>query len=310
MTRTALFAGQTRRIFGRSLSVWLGLVAPALGWSQAARSNVQQEKIVSLSPATTEWIFAFGRGKSLVGRTEACDRPSAASVAPSVGAFLEPNLGRILTLKPDLVVVTTDFNAKRVAELARQVPEVFRLDTSSFAVWIASVRKFARRLGAEHLAQADLKRSEESLKRVVSGAHEGYGQPLRFVGFVDAASGFVFSRASLQGSLFEAFGLVNLVTLEQGFPQVSDLFLMQQKPDVVVFFSNPEAKDGGESLAGPLVPTAREMRRVQELWPAAELVVVKLDGDVFLRPGPRLLSQGLPHLANRLAGIRRRLRGP
>lgn len=41
-------------------------------------------RIVSLLPATTEWIFAFGAGEQLVGRSHACDRPPEVRSLPEV----------------------------------------------------------------------------------------------------------------------------------------------------------------------------------------------------------------------------------
>lgn len=39
-------------------------------------------RIVSLWPAATEWLFAFGAGAALVGRSHACDAPEAARALP------------------------------------------------------------------------------------------------------------------------------------------------------------------------------------------------------------------------------------
>lgn len=43
-------------------------------------------RIVSLLPAATEWLFAMGAGDRLVGRSHACDRPEEARDLPAVTA--------------------------------------------------------------------------------------------------------------------------------------------------------------------------------------------------------------------------------
>ena len=61
-------------------------------------------RIVSLSPSTTELLFAIGAGGRVVGRTRWCDFPPQAAAVPSVGDGLNPNLELVLSRKPDLVV--------------------------------------------------------------------------------------------------------------------------------------------------------------------------------------------------------------
>lgn len=68
-------------------------------------SNEPDFKIVSLSPAMTEIIFALGAEKNLVGVTTYCDYPDSAKKIYKVGDFSNPSLERILNLKPNLVVV-------------------------------------------------------------------------------------------------------------------------------------------------------------------------------------------------------------
>ena len=49
-------------------------------------------------------MFAIGMGKLLVGRSQHCDHPDAASKLPSVGGFADPNLESIIALRPTIVI--------------------------------------------------------------------------------------------------------------------------------------------------------------------------------------------------------------
>src|SRR6266568_9029325 len=62
-------------------------------------------RIVSLSPAVTELLFALGAGDRVVGRTTWCDFPPAARAVPSVGDGLNPNIEAVAGRRPDLVVL-------------------------------------------------------------------------------------------------------------------------------------------------------------------------------------------------------------
>jgi ABC-type Fe3+-hydroxamate transport system substrate-binding protein len=74
-------------------------------------------RIVSLSPATTELIFALGAGDRLVGRTRWCDYPAAAVAVPSVGDGMPPNIESVLDRRPDLVLL---YSSPRNSEALRQ----------------------------------------------------------------------------------------------------------------------------------------------------------------------------------------------
>ena len=62
-------------------------------------------RIVSLIPAVTEMLFALGAGDRVVGVSSFDRFPPAVAKIQKVGALLDPDLERILSLKPDLVVM-------------------------------------------------------------------------------------------------------------------------------------------------------------------------------------------------------------
>jgi iron complex transport system substrate-binding protein len=82
-----------------ALSVLLGFTLTAMAQSDTPR------RIVSLIPALTETRFAIGAGASVVAVSSFDDYPPAVRKLERVGALLDPDLERILALKPDLVTV-------------------------------------------------------------------------------------------------------------------------------------------------------------------------------------------------------------
>jgi ABC-type Fe3+-hydroxamate transport system substrate-binding protein len=87
--------------------------------------------VVSLSPSTTELLFAIGAGDRLVGRTRWCTDPPAALDVPSVGDGLNPNIELILSRRPDLVIFYhSPANASAIQQLtALDIPSLsVRLD--------------------------------------------------------------------------------------------------------------------------------------------------------------------------------------
>jgi iron complex transport system substrate-binding protein len=102
-------------------------------------------RIVALAPSVTETLFAVGAGKDVVGVSEYCDFPPAATRLPKVGTFLTPNLEAIAALQPTMVIGLSS---------AADVHEVRALDAMGFGVLmvnddtIAGIRDSIVRIGA------------------------------------------------------------------------------------------------------------------------------------------------------------------
>lgn len=69
-----------------------------------AATQATPRRIVSLVPALTEMLFAIGAGPQVVGVSSFDQYPADVTALPRVGALLDPDTERILSLKPDLVI--------------------------------------------------------------------------------------------------------------------------------------------------------------------------------------------------------------
>jgi len=61
------------------------------------------QRLISMSPADTEILFALGLGDRMVAVTEYCDYPPETAGKPTIGGFYNPNIEEIVALSPDLV---------------------------------------------------------------------------------------------------------------------------------------------------------------------------------------------------------------
>jgi len=64
-----------------------------------------QERIVTLSPAINEIVYALGSGSEVVGNTQYCTYPKDSQSVPKVGGYFSPSLEKILSLKPSIVIM-------------------------------------------------------------------------------------------------------------------------------------------------------------------------------------------------------------
>jgi iron complex transport system substrate-binding protein len=67
-------------------------------------------KIISMAPNITEMIYKLGVESKLIGRTNYCDYPEAVSSIETVGSLREPDIEKIISLEPDIVIASTHFS--------------------------------------------------------------------------------------------------------------------------------------------------------------------------------------------------------
>ncbi len=72
--------------------------------AHCAAASKPVERIVALSPSSTEMLFEMGVGARVVGTVEYVDFPEAAKAIPRIGSYAGINIEALIALQPDLVV--------------------------------------------------------------------------------------------------------------------------------------------------------------------------------------------------------------
>ena len=68
-------------------------------------AQIRPTRIISVVPAATEILFAIGAGPRVVAVSSFDHEPPDVNKLPRVGALMDPDVERILSLKPDLIVI-------------------------------------------------------------------------------------------------------------------------------------------------------------------------------------------------------------
>ncbi len=248
-------------------------------------------RVVSLSPATTEALFALGYGDRLVGRSRYCDFPPEVKAVRPVGGFVDPSLEAILGVKPDLVIGVQgpgleDFAAR----LDARGISTFFPPTQSLTEIGAMLVELARLLGDEQrgLAQrAALERERVAIARTLAGRHRPRALFVFGLRPVVAAG-----PGSFPDEMLRLAGADNVVSGEKHrFPTLGIERVLSLDPEVVIDATGGVAREG-ISISKDL-PGWSEVRAVKE----GRLVVVS--DDRVLRPGPRV-GQGVAVLVRAL----------
>lgn len=243
-------------------------------------------RVIALSPALTELIFAMNMQDRLVGVSDFCDFPQAAKKLPSVGPYTKPNLEKIISLKPDRVL------------LPQEGPQDVQSHFDQFKIpYTVITMRTLNQIGeaavqvGQALEQPQKGRNFE--KQWSRQVKEEFGKnpksktaPRIFIE-IQSEPLIVAGRDTFLDEIAERCGAENIFKNKGGYPRVSLESLTQNKIDMVFiadFFSSDLEK-------------AAVLKRWKGFPPTEESAVVVLDPDIAARPGPRLIS-GIATICN------------
>lgn len=136
------------KCFKRWLFCLLLILSPAVPAFAAA-----PERIISMSPAATEILFALSLGDRLIGVTRFCDYPPEVEKIPRVASLLDINLETLLTLSPDLVVLV-DLNEALKERIERLGIATFTLRQETLEELCDSIEGLAAACGVADRGKA------------------------------------------------------------------------------------------------------------------------------------------------------------
>lgn len=115
----------------------------------------QPQRVVSLSPAVTEIIYALGAQDILVGRTDFCEYPPEAQEIPSIGGISNLNIESILSLQPDLVISGSMVGKKVTDQMdAMGTPMVCVIEKPHFDALYDNITAIGKLVGKEREADS------------------------------------------------------------------------------------------------------------------------------------------------------------
>ncbi|MGW4463901.1 ABC transporter substrate-binding protein [Micromonospora sp. NPDC004704] len=242
------------------------------------------EKIVSLSPTTTEMLFAVGAGDQVTAVDDNSNYPP--EVPKSDLSGVSPNAESIAAKGPDLVVLTLDTN-KIVDQLERLKVPVY---LAPAAVTLEDSYRQITELGAltGHPDEAsDLtQRMRDDISKLVADIPQR-STKLSYYYELDPTY-FTVTGKTFVGSLFTLVGLENVADpadadgAKGGYPQLTPEVLVKSDPDLIFLADTRCCQQSAETV------------KARSGWAGVTAVrnnqIVALDDDIASRWGPRVVD--------------------
>ncbi|MGL4607543.1 MAG: ABC transporter substrate-binding protein [Eubacteriaceae bacterium] len=246
----------------------------------------EPQKVVSLSPATTEMVFALGQGEKLVGRTDYCNYPEAALAVPSIGDFNSPNVEKIISLAPD-VVLSADFISPEIRDQIEATgAKVVLYAPVSITGIMNNIVNTGEVINANDAAKKVVDKMGEDRQAIMDKTKEIKEQKTVFI---DVGEFFSAGPGSMLDSMLNDVNGIN-VAADTGkqWPQLTTEQIIASNPDVYIsFYGTPE-----EIKA---VPGFDKITAIKDNA-IPYYAFLSADADLIQRPGPRIV-EGLRLLA-------------
>ena len=243
------------------------------------------QRIVSLSPGTTEMLFALGLGRSVVGDTVYCDYPPAAKAIAKVGD-VNTSYEKVLALRPDLIVADAAANNRAVARLTQLRQPILAVNPNSLAAVETSLRQIGARTGTGRQAETVVAQMERKAHQAALLASADTRPRPRVLIVVQTGPLWTAGTGTFMDDLVTRAGGINVGAAVHGYGTFSKEQVLAHPPDVVL----GDASVLAAFRADPL------LSRLAAVWAGR---FYALPGDLTSRPGPRL-ADGLVLVAKAL----------
>ncbi|MBI2849621.1 MAG: cobalamin-binding protein [Chloroflexi bacterium] len=247
------------------------------------------QRIVSLAPSNTEILFALGLGDKVVGVTSYCNYPEEAKKREIIGGFANPNLEKVIALRPDLILAFGDLQKPLVREFKERGQTVFWTYPHTVDEILESFERIGELTGKEAAAR-QLRKDVEKRIETVQGRVKNIPEqerPTVFRVHSGRPLGTIGGHAFQTGVYRLAGGRNIFADTKKDYFEVDLETLLKLEPDIIV------VAGGNEIEAKARI---RSLEGLENLHAIKTGRIVVIPAELICQAGPRL-GLGIERLA-------------
>jgi len=242
-------------------------------------------RLVTLAPNLAENCFAIGQGSNIIATSEYTDYPEEATKIPTVGAFSNPSLEKLLVLSPDLILVTDGTPLAVIERLHTMGRQVYADDPKSLSGIVDAIRSLSVVLGVPDRGFEVALSMHRSIARVTEAAKKLTRKPTVYVEIWNSPL-MSAGKGTFVSDLISIAGGSNIADeANTPWPVLSEEYVISHNPDVIIVASGMGAGDVSGRTAFATINAVKQGH------------VYEISGDYILRPCPRII-QGLDLIAD------------
>ena len=248
------------------------------------------QRVISLSPHITEVIYALGQQDKLAAVTDFCKYPPQAARKPKIGGLLNPNLERIITLRPDLLIGTPAHEELRQKLKAEGLPCLL-IPNDRLSDVFTTIDTIGAVLNCRNRARQLVRQIKDSLNAYARLSAGKISEPIRAMLVIgrDAPELKNITVAGSETFLSEVWQLVGgqnaFADLPVKYATVNPEAIQTHNPDCIIEFKFGQKWDEKKD---------RENRKQWSKFAMLSAVQKKrifvFTGDYTLIPGPRIFK--------------------
>ena len=234
------------------------------------------QRIVSLSPAATEILFAIGAGPQVVAVDNWSTYPPEAPTTDLSG--FDPNIEAIAAYEPDLVVIANDTGDLIAGLVALDIPVLVSATPFDISGGYGAVLALGAVTGHVTEAREVVETMRADMAAALANAPD---VPVRVYHELDSTY-YSASSNSFIGAVYAALGTANIAdeadTEGYGYPQLTEEYIIEVDPQLIVITDQTAytAEDVAARAGWESVSAVRNGR------------ILVVNADVASRWGPRL----------------------
>lgn len=200
----------------------------------ALTSLIYGKRLVVLEPSIVEILYKINAQNSIVGISKMMHSKiyphEKTKQLTSVGNYAKPNIEKIISLKPDLVI-TNRYSSKTKEDLER-----FGIKTTSFgADSIEEIYKNIEAVGKITNKNKEAQALIQNLKTRLSQIDKTKLKGKKAIFFYSSAPLMAFNSKTLPGDILKLLGLSNLSdNLKGERPIINQEYILTQNPDFII----------------------------------------------------------------------------
>lgn len=247
---------------------------------RALTIKAKPQRIISLSPHITEILFELGLDDEIIGVTDFSNYPleETASIE-KVGSYVLPNLEKIISLNPDLVIATADGNPKdKVEKLASLGISVYVISPKTIEDIAGNLKKLGLVTGKKEKGEKSSKEFLKEYQKIKDSI--GSNKKLKVFFQLGTTALYTVNKDTFIDKLINDAGGINIAANEPiRYPAFSIEAVLKEDPDVIIIslmhFDDNSANDFWQRY-----PTLKAVKNND---------ICRVNPDITNRPSQRIL---------------------